>query len=230
MKYVISIDTDWATDEILQYTLDILKEYRIPATFFLTNPSKVNLEGHESAIHPNFTSLDYDFHIKERMDFCKNVIGTRSHSLFFTERLRPVYKQWGIKYQSNVMLYLQDDIKPFLISPDTLEIPLFFMDTFHLIMTEPETDFDIQALRLEYDGLKVFDFHPIHVFLNTNSLSLYDRAKPFYHDATALKEIRNNNLPGTETLFRSLLNYIREHGYFGTLEDVYNLTNSGNIE
>ena len=35
-------------------------------------------------------------------------------------------------------------------------------------------------------GLKVFDFHPIHVFLNTESLERYERTRALHHNPKEL--------------------------------------------
>ena len=35
-------------------------------------------------------------------------------------------------------------------------------------------------------GLKVFDFHPIHIFLNTESLERYERTRPIHHNPKEL--------------------------------------------
>lgn len=36
------------------------------------------------------------------------------------------------------------------------------------------------------EGVKVFDFHPIHIFLNTESLDRYERTRPYHQNPSEL--------------------------------------------
>ena len=110
---VITMDTDWVPDEVLEYSIEILSSYHIKVTLFMTHRTKIDLSAHEIAIHPHFASLDLEDYIKKSLNNFPEAKGSRSHSLFFTERLRPLYKKFGIEYQSNVMMYLQKHIRPF---------------------------------------------------------------------------------------------------------------------
>jgi peptidoglycan/xylan/chitin deacetylase (PgdA/CDA1 family) len=48
-KFYISFDTDWVPDEVLDYTLSILDEFGINATFFCTNKTECDLKNHLDA-------------------------------------------------------------------------------------------------------------------------------------------------------------------------------------
>ena len=52
--------------------------------------------------------------------------------------------------------------------------------------------------------MKVFDFHPIHVFLNTESLNRYERARPFFQNPKELIKHRYEGY-GTRNRFIELL-------------------------
>jgi len=49
--------------------------------------------------------------------------------------------------------------------------------------------------------LKVLDFHPIHVFLNTESLDRYERTRPLHHNP---KELIKHRFEGYGTRNRLL--------------------------
>lgn len=206
-NFVITLDLDWAPDEVLKYTLNLLKSFNIPATLFMTNKSLLSLEGYEVGIHPSFTSLNFSKHISPLIKYFPDAIGTRSHSLFYTERLREVYPQFQLKYQSNMMLYKQKNIKPFLMSQEVMEIPIFWMDTFALYL-EKNSGIDIKKIDLKSKGLKVFDFHPIHIYLNTYSLEHYRSAKEHYQNPLRLKKFRNKKYFGVRDFFVQLLEKI----------------------
>ena len=48
-------------------------------------------------------------------------------------------------------------------------------------------------------GIKVFDFHPIHVFLNTESLDRYERTRPLHQNP---KELIKHRFEGYGTRSR----------------------------
>lgn len=208
--FCITSDLDWAPDEVVQYFLNILKEYDVLSTLFLTNRlgNQVKTEGHELAIHPNFTSLNFSSHIEEMLAICPQAQGSRSHSLFFSERLRTIYHKFNIRYQSNIMMYHQEGINPLPVSLTTTEYPLCWMDMFYLEMEE-YPDFSPNIRFLKTDGLKIFDFHPVHVFLNTCSINHYNNAKEKYHHPTELSKHRNNSEPGIKDYLIKLLDFLK---------------------
>jgi hypothetical protein len=209
---VISIDMDWAPEAIIDYSIALLARYHIRATLFMTHRTDVDVKGHEIAIHPHFTSFDFAKHIKERLDIFPDARGLRSHSFFFTERFRPLYQHFGIKYESNVMMYRQHNIRPYRIAPTTIEMPVFWMDNFYMEMEEPNPLFHVEGLGLHKNGFKVFTFHPIHIFLNTESLNRYETAKEYYNDPQKLLEFRNRSrFPGTRDFLIELLEYVKRN-------------------
>jgi len=203
----ITIDIEWAPDELIEYTLSHLDNFGIIATFFCTHKHGVKIRGHEIAIHPNFNKCDdYAYTLEKLIKIFPQAKGIRSHSLFTCSRLYPIYKRFGITYESNYFMYNCPNIFPFFMLNDILEIPIFFMDSSHIIRCKKDT-FKLKSLKLETPGLKVFAFHPIHLFLNTREINAYISAKPFLHQPEKLAEFRNQKV-GIENLFFDLLNYI----------------------
>ena len=49
------------------------------------------------------------------------------------------------------------------------------------------------AAKTERNGLKVFDFHPIQIYLNTDSLALYEGTRPNHNDLSTLINYRSTN-------------------------------------
>ena len=59
-----------------------------------------------------------------------------------------------------------------------------------------------QALKIALrPGLKCFDFHPIHVFLNTENLNRYERTRPIHQNP---KELIKYRYQGYGTRSRSM--------------------------
>lgn len=221
--FVVSIDADWALEPLLRDTVDILNQYNIKATFFLTNPIDFSiLNGHEIAIHPNFEGYsNQDEILKKTLDMLpsKKSKGSRSHKLYHNMALMSSYAKFGIQYDSNYVLPSYDEPKPFLFQQsNVLEIPIFFGDdTFFY----SNSDFQLNKINLNDKGVKVFLFHPIHIFMNTNSMDYYKKIKPFYSDFSKLSENKETTSEGTRTLFLRFLEFIESNKIeTKTLEEV----------
>ena len=93
-----------------------------------------------------------------------------------------------------------------------MQFPIFFMDDFvlknHKFISERIDDLLIpETLADGSPGLKVFDFHPIHIFLNTRSQEHYSDCKKYYHEPRELEKRRHKGR-GIGTLFEELLSLI----------------------
>ena len=183
----LTLDTDWAPQPLVEESVELIQESGCKVTVFCTG--KYDIAADEKAIHPNFTNVDeLELPISDLKEMLPNAAGIRSHCLFFTERLRPYYEKYGLIYDSNAMQYLQDGISCSKIGRTTLSIPIYFMDRFHLEMADGKVDrFATDWIDWHGSGLKVFDFHPIHVFLNTTSVAHYEEAKADYHSPEKLE-------------------------------------------
>ena len=56
----------------------------------------------------------------------------------------------------------------------------------------------------------ILDFHPIHVFLNTDSQLTYDRARPYYQNVEKLLEFKNNKEFGVRDFLIKTLREIKK--------------------
>jgi len=66
-----------------------------------------------------------------------------------------------------------------------------------------EVNTPVQEL-MSRGGLKVFDFHPIHIFLNTEKLERYERTRAFHRNSGELIKHRYAG-EGTRTALKTLL-------------------------
>ena len=56
------------------------------------------------------------------------------------------------------------------------------------------------------DGVKVFDFHPIHIFLNTECISRYERTRKIHQYASTLLHQRYQGY-GARNMLKEILLY-----------------------
>ena len=206
--WAISLDIDWAPDQLVDYSLELLEQYNLDATIFTTHKLAGGVNGHEIGLHPNFNKLDtIGREISNLKDIYPEAKGLRSHSLVFSSRHAEIYGKFGITYDSNYYLPSQDNIKPFLYHRNVLEIPFMFMDDAYSAGQGRKPGFTLADLSLDEPGCKVFVFHPIHIFLNTDSPARYLSAKKYYHQPRQLENFVNPGA-GIRTLFIELLEHV----------------------
>jgi len=223
--FAITIDTDWASNQIIADTVNLLEQYNINGTFFVTNKIDFDkLAKNEIAVHPNFNGFsDQEKILGETIHMLptKQSIGCRSHKLYHNSSLLASYPKYGIKYDSNYYMPDYENPLPFFFKwVDVLEIPIFFTDDGHY---ESSNYFDWSDVNLNDSGLKVFLFHPFHIFMNTNSYDDYKSIKSHYQDFDFLQKNKNYDKQGVRNLFISLLEYIEKNNIItNTLENINN--------
>lgn len=210
----LTFDVDWAPDAVLDELVETLRQAHVCATLFATHATPV-LQGLaddriEVGLHPNFNDCGGDFadRLRTVRDAYPEAVGARSHSLHVSSRILDLYAGNGLIYESNVFLPLHPHLRPVLRFDGMVSIPFWWTDDVHFSRS---SDFDVASLPLDEPGLKVFTFHPIHVFMNTASHDEYVRFKPHYADAAALGPLRNT-ASGTGTLLAGLIGHLARTG------------------
>lgn len=224
----LTIDVEWASHGVLQDIVTLLDERGLRATFFCTH-ADINVDGHERAIHPNFRrngdtmrklsqeagdtlnyytdKMVYEYVVRHTKTFCPAAVGVRTHSLFYDSELLPIYRQTGIEYDSSHSLPLAPGLCPIWKEYDILEMPIYYVD--HIDLINQMSGFCLEGLRMDQPGMKVFDFHPNMIFLNTATEADYLESRPYYHDFEKLLSLRCPG-PGIRKLFLELLDYIKK--------------------
>jgi len=227
----LTFDLDWANDYVIADTIELLIKANVKATFFVTHQTSVFdglSQDFEGGIHPNFDkSNDFDLTIQNLLEIVPEAIGVRSHRLCQSSPILQAFMDNGLEYDCNLLMCKQSDLRPFINWNGLVRIPYFWEDDVHCIFGDPWT---LDVLPMNSPGLKIFDFHPIHIFLNTETLDRYEVAKKYYHQPKVLEEYRNSGR-GTRDFLINLLEYIRENQILTyTLNEINNLYQSGDIQ
>jgi len=214
---LITIDTDWAPDFILSHVAEMLSNKGVKCTWFVTNDSpyletlkKNNL--FEIGIHPNFESnstqgQDPDSILNNLKKIVPEAKSSRSHSLFQSNNLFLKFEKIGI--ENDVSLFIPGiiDSQPYYLKFANLyRFPFTWEDDIALLEND---DLDINKYNLQ--GLKIFNFHPIHIYLNSISLDLYQKLKTDVGITNLTEEnIKEyvNTGKGVKTFFLRLLDLI----------------------
>lgn len=217
----LTFDLDWAPDFVIKYVFDHLEKLNLPATVFCTHPSTL-LQGNcysqiERALHPNFSSNSTQGQTPDEvMGYLKGMypkgIGVRSHSLTFTASHWNLFQRHGIKYESNLVLSYQPDLRPYYHHKGILRIPCFWADDNHVLYRK---GFNVDDMRLHLPGLKVVIFHPMNIYLNLgHDLEPMDRVKALGIPFPELTEGQIRPMVreglGIKELFHSFLSFIAE--------------------
>ncbi|KFD40772.1 hypothetical protein DK28_0215645 [Peptococcaceae bacterium SCADC1_2_3] len=213
-KICITFDIDWVSDELVKYVVNLLEQYQIKATFFATHESallkSLDSAKYEIGIHPNFNKGDdYNKIIEDLKVIYPKAIGVRSHSLFESSHILRLFLDNGLKYDTNTFIPLRKELYPFIRLNKLVRIPYYWEDDAHF--SRPKITFKLSELQLHKRGLKIYNFHPIHIFMNTDSLEHYNKYMSFYHQSDILINFRNHGGEGISTLFLELLEFLDQN-------------------
>ncbi len=216
---LFTADIDWAPEEVIADTINLLEFYGVKCTFFSTHHSleltKSNKKLFEIGIHPNFNPILAGKSDKRAIDIIDDILdihpeaqGVRSHSILQSTNLLQLFADKKLLYDANHFMPYQTGLKPYKLWTGMVRIPYNWEDDVHWAYGY---SFDESRMDLMDEGLVVFDFHPIHIYLNTENKYRYNEAKKFYNDPKTLISYRNKEVIGTRDLFISLLTYCKQN-------------------
>jgi hypothetical protein len=214
-KTILTFDIDWACDEVIEETIDLVEQAKTPATWFITHDSPVlgRLRANpvfELGIHPNFLFLlDGDGrngrNAEEVLDRLLTIVpeakSVRCHSLVQSGRLLQLFAKKGLTHDCNAFIPARSaiELKPWVAWFDIIQVPYGWEDDF----TAATNAWDDGTPPAD-SGLEGFDFHPIHVFLNTESLDRYEATRDLHREPALLLDKRHRGY-GTRTALLEVL-------------------------
>lgn len=188
-QYSLTFDTDWASNEALEFVYNILVKNNIKSNWFITHDFpllkelKRNTDLFELGIHPNFLEGSTqgnteDEIIENLLTLIPNCKIVRAHSVFQYGKLLSKYvSKYKITIDSGIFLPKYENIEVVEhLTPEGIlfRIPIYWADDYELLISNSKWS------SMEYNnenGLKVLLFHPIHVYLNTSSHLEYEKLK-----------------------------------------------------
>lgn len=187
LMIVITFDTDWIDEQILE-SLNLIEKVPGSMTFFCTGYYKCldDYENVEIALHPRL-DWQHDW-IEEtnnlKKQFSSNIIGIRPHSCSYSQYYGVQLAKMGFKYISQATFLYKKGLEPFKHPWGLWEFPIYYMDNMdfshQLNWTDSHNAFNNEIIMkaiTDESSLFVFDFHPIHLYLNSPNIEFYDRYK-----------------------------------------------------
>lgn len=211
-KIFITMDTDWCPAEVLRHALALFEKHTQRCTIFATGHyaslATCDSKTFEIGVHPNFNDTpvsQYESKLHDLLALYPNAQGVSSHAMMSSTPLLHLFKQAGLRYERNLLRYEEVAAKPFYYFNQLLRVPIFWEDD---IWFAHDARARFAANLFAHADLPlVFNFHPIHLFLNTASLEHYARFKPDYHDADKLEKYRYQGY-GVLSYFQDLMAHL----------------------
>jgi len=235
--FILTLDVDWAPDFIIEHIAKILVSQKVKATWFITHASpaldflRSNSELFELGIHPNFLpnstqGTNPDEVLKYCMALVPEAISMRTHAgVQSIPLLNKIMTSTPISLDSSIYLPHIEDIQPISYwsqEKELLRIPIFWEDD--LEMERPDGCWTLEALTHFKGGLKVFDFHLIHIYLNSREMIQYQKLR---RDRVPLPLFTPSELPlgsllkqASGSLFLEIVDCLAKCGSSGCLCDL----------
>lgn len=212
----LTFDIDWAHDLILQDSIELIESAGAAATWFVTHDTLLleRLKSNpkfELGIHPNFNFLlNGDSRngstAQEVVDRLINLIpyvkSIRSHSITQSSVLLDIFEASGLTHDVNhfIPAHTGMELVPWVLWNGLVRVPYFWADDVACMCGPVDRIDKLTTCR----GLKVLNFHPIHVFLNTEDLSRYESTRHLHQNPSELIKYRYEG-EGTRTRLLDLI-------------------------
>ena len=184
----LSFDTDYMTSQSIEM---FFSRNPIPGkgTFFLWKPfPNADWGRHEIQPHPYVDDLTkFGSNLDSFVDslaMAQAPQGVRTHSCVMSHMVGIDLSKRGYKYASMSSLLFETGLKPYRHPWGIWEMPIYYMDNMDYCMPENwpnhrHKPFSPELIHraLNNEGMFIFDFHPLHIALNTTSYEGYQGVK-----------------------------------------------------
>lgn len=179
---ILTFDSDYMRpewmDEFIQYYPELP-----PSTFFLHKDSREwTSEFHEISEHPTIENV-LNYSTSENLGHSVRGKGIRSHSCVSSHMISVEWAKAGLLYQSQETRWNTCYPNPVMTSWGIAELPISYMDNQDFWMERnwagKHEKFSESILKnaLNSPEIFLFDFHPLHIALNTSSIEDYAAKK-----------------------------------------------------
>ncbi len=240
----LTLDMDWAPDWMLEDCLRVLVDANAPATWFVTHQTPVLDELRkrpdlfELGIHPNCLAgsshgADEAEVLGHMLDLLPEAVTMRTHGLYQCTPFLARAAAMGVENDVSLFLPWVQGLEPHVLPfPDwpLVRLPYFWEDD--VAMLRPDAPWGLDAPDFQGPGLKIFDFHPVHVALNTRTMKTYDGLKELRPLSQWTREFAAEHVstkPGPADLFAELAQVLgqRANGPGGQMRSLAAKTGKG---
>jgi len=227
--FCLTLDLEWVGEPCLESVLSLLDSFQVPFTVFITHRSRVLQEYAERTgrvhlgLHPNFLARStHGVSESEVVEHCFGLLSEarcfRSHAFYENTPLLRELVRRGIRYDSNLCLYLQENLVPLCHATGLVRFPVFWEDDVHFCREQVNWEFAHYREIFSSPGLKVLNVHPQNVALNVPDERFYRKVKEDLGagwgrvSAQRLEAMRWNGR-GTATFLTEIIDFARKNGF-----------------
>lgn len=215
----LTFDMDWAIDEVLEDFYELLKKYGVTGTIHVTHQTRMLEEFRRDGIldlgiHPNYNRLllSGDGTCIQVLETIKEIVPEavciRSHALTSSSIIQREYNAIGIKYDLNTLIPAVEGmvLYPFKsVMADVTILPFIYEDDVYInFEKKSHAKFFLSD---KFVAPRIFNFHPIHLYLNTDRNETYENVRPYFKDAKKLAVMKNTEKYGIRDFFVELITY-----------------------
>jgi hypothetical protein len=216
----LTFDVDWAPDWMVDICRQQLNRKKVKGTFFVTHASDIIadllIDGHAVGIHPNlFAGSSQGNTVRAVFDYLLNILPAadmmRTHGLYQSSRFfsEIILNYPQIKTDFSLLTYKSVSVEKTKLLLEDGQIDR--------VNYNWEDDVAFNDYYWEWSSfqpwssLHVFDFHPVHVALNSREAASYRRLKdeigsrPLYSINKSSADKYRNTEHGTQSLLASVL-------------------------
>jgi hypothetical protein len=154
------------------------------------------------------------------MELVPEAVSVRTHGLLqSTALLAKIMEETPALIDASLFLPRAQELRPVeyqWAQRTLLRIPYFWEDDFEMERRDP--CWQLAPLLAAGSGLKIFDFHPVHIYLNSHTMEAYRRLKEREPNLTEASPELAAELaqaePGSQTLFVELAKYLSDKKSF----------------
>lgn len=226
--FIFSIDVDFVPDFIISDTIELFEKNLMNATIFVTHQTNLikklyNSDFLEVGIHPNITvgttqdGCNNEEIIKNLLKITDKPVSSKFHILGYSFRDLNLLGECGLKFDCSMLYYGTPYLLPTYHSDSDLVLAPYYWEDGHSHAMQKNIGFDMVGLSCP--GIKIFNFHPIDLFFNTESHEHRNKIKNQNTYTSQLDEscldFVNRERYGVRNYFEDLAKYIRsnKHGH-----------------
>jgi hypothetical protein len=197
----ITLDIDWAHDEVIEDSILLLEKYNAKSTLFITHKFSCleylqNNPNYEIGIHPNFKKnieQKKEAHIAEKivddlLTLVPEAKSIRSHRLINSSYLTSMLHAKGLTHESNIKIPLANSKKLFpYMHPSGMMMCPFHWGDYSDIANKID-------LKKYISGYLVLNFHPIHIYLNSINIDSYESTRSIHKIPKELLKYRSRGI------------------------------------
>ena len=168
--FSLTCDIDWAPDYAVADLFQIVSDIGYDLTAFATHDSdelKNCPNFVEIGLHPDNTRPHPEFGLSRKIldlkEMYPDAVGLRAHRNFFGQNIAHLASQAGLKYDVSVFNWRQKFVQ---IHKDQFGLLRTSYNWEDGINADMGLEWDIANVPIDDPGLKIFNFHPIFVYLN----------------------------------------------------------------